>query len=545
MSLLHVACSDFPRGLYLLDDTSPYNDYSGYEHPATSTSTTRGVALCKGTTRSLIVSDSQRLSVPSTVFKQGKEYMPFSIGAFFRPIIEDLADTDEIQILGNEGQMDGLTIKGTVVSFVTKYTSTGEARASFDMLDYQSSQAYGVHTRTKNMLFVGAELVAQVDITAAQQADTYAATTANLSSGATASANKLMLNAVTIYDVALNEDSIISQFANGQDTLGAEDVSIAFRGALLEFAPEGALSPFFQITYSSDEEWNLGQKYNISQHDGTLYPVVSNSTSQAGYWETVVPLGYAPSTIYSANLLWEGTGATVTTSRDGITWSPAQKGKALSTIVKGTNGEGQFLFIRVTFPGGIVNDQSFFDNMVFSLYSFATTPLFNGREVVLDKVSMEDDTDVIDLHENWGAELQAGTLTIKAGTSTAVIVPKTIEVWGKRGAVGVTFTDNLGTADTSYTNGGTFKSYSADEWQVRHYVFNSGFTGDITFSGTGQIGHVILYPDAKTADEVAEIYRCYVGKPKISLDVDEVFDIKEFAGAVDIYEYDWTIESSG
>lgn len=543
MSLRLAIPEDFPRNFWMLDDVSPYADYSGYNGTAQSTSTNRGVALCKGAARSLIVSNSDRLVMNTNYFLRGKEYLPFSLGAFVRPIMTDVNDVSAIQILGNDGQMDGIVMEGTKISFVTKYANTGEARASFDVMDYQMIAVYGVHTKSKNMLYINGEVVSEADITPEQQADVFATAGGYLSSGATTSSNKLMLNAVQVYDTALDDTSVITHYAHAQDTLGAEDVALAYGGALLEFAPEGQLSPFYTIDYSSDSEWAVGYTENVSVVDGTLYPVTSGGISLSGFWENIIPLGTVPVNIYAATLTWTGTGATVLTSRDRQVWEPAKKAKALTTVPKGTNGEGQFLYIRVQFPGGIANDPSFFDDMVFSLYAFEEEPTFGGRTVVMDKVSLEEDFDVNDLQENWGAELQGGTLTIKSGDPVSTLTPKTIEVWACKGAG--TFTDNLSSANTTYSNGGTLKTYAVGEWQVRHYVFNAGYTGDIVFSGTGQIGHVILYPNVLSADTVKEIYTAYTGKPKIYIDVDETFDIHEFPGLVDVYSYDWAIETAG
>lgn len=542
MSLKLVVPGDFPRVFLPLDDTSPFNDYSGYERVATCASTNYGTSLAKGCDRSLIVNNANKLAVSAPVFKQNKEYMPFSVGVFIRPVVSG-AEVEQ-QIFGNDGSMDGLVLNGTLVSFVTKFTNTGEARASFDLIDLQKAAVYGVHTHYKNSLFVNGELVDEVDITPEQRLDTYVASGNSLTCGASTGGNALMMNALSIYDFELDDSDVAAHYAYSEDTLGAEDVATDYRGALLEFAPEGQLLPFYSVEYGSDEEWSLGRRENMVLDDGVLLPAVSQGVSQPGTWTTVLPLGILPSTIYAANLLWEGTGATVHTSRDGLAWEVAVKGRALTTVPRGTNGTGEFIFIRVSFPGGIVDDLSSFDNMVFALYATGTIPGFSGREVILDKATPEGDYDVIDFHENWGVELENGTVTIKSAPGDTGVPARTIEVWGNKGAGA--FTDNLAaTANQSYSNGGTLKAYAQGEWQLRHYVFDANFTGDIVFSGTGQIGHVVLYPQALTDDVIKEIYDSYTGKPKVLLDVDEVFDIHEFEGMVDIYEYDWNIESSG
>lgn len=538
-----VVGADFPRAHWMLDETSPYADYSGYERSATSTSTNYGTSLAKGATRSLIVNNSSKLTVNTSVFKRGKEYLSFSVEVFVRPVFSDPANVAEQQLFGNDGAMDGLTMAGTVVSFVTKYLDGSEARASFDLMDQQSFAAVGIHTDKKNILMINGDQVAEVELTAAQRAGSFVSTGGSQSCGGSSGPNAFMMNSLSIYEYELDEDAVMTHYANAQDTLGAQDIAIDYGGALLEFAPEGQLAPYFQIEYSSDAEWGLGHRVDCAINDGTLYPAVSGGISVAGYWQTVIPFGVIPANIFAANLIWEGTGAEVFTSLDGETWTPTRKGVALSTVPKGTVGQGAFLFVRVAFDGGILNDPAFFDNMVFSLYTTGTIPNFSGREVILDKATPESDYDIIDFHQNWGVELETGSVTIKAPVGDMGVVPKTIEVWGQR--TGAQFYDNLTGADRSRSNGDTFKAYAVGEWQVRHYVFDAGFSGDIVFSGTGQIGHVILYPEALSDSVIKEIYTSYTGKPKVEIDVDEVFNIHEFAGAVDIYEYDWSIESSG
>lgn len=542
MSLKLVIGEDFPRAWWMLDGTSPYADYSGYERSATSSSTARGHALVKGADRSLIVNNANKLVVSGPVFVPGKEYLPFSVEVFVRPIMTDLTNEAPIQIFGNDSFMDGIVIEGTVISFGTSYASTGEARCYYDLMDYQAVGAVATHTRDKNQLFINGDLVAEVMITPEQQADTFAAPGTTLVSGSTTGPNSLMLNSLSLYDTELDDDAIMTHYANAQDVLGVEDIALNYGGSALEFAPEGAVSPFLQIEYSSDAEWALGHRVDTRIDDGTLLPAFSQGVSIAGYWQTVIPLGLSDTPIYAANLIWEGTGAKVETSRDGIDWDTAQKAKALTTIPKGMNGEGEFLYVRVSFPGGVADETSSFDNMVFSLYASGSIPNFSGREVVLDKATPEADFDVIDFQENWGVELEGGSVTIKAPVGETGIIPSVVEVWGMKN--GSTFTDNLGAA-TVYTNGGTSKAWANGEWQLRHYVFDTPYTGDIVFSGTGQIGHIVLYPAKLSAADIHEIYTAYVGKPKIEVEVDEVFDIHEFNGKVDIYEYDWGIESAG
>lgn len=533
--------SDFPKGAWVLDGNSPYPDISGYENPATATGTDRGPALVKGAARSLVVGNDAKVTFVNNFWKRNREYLAFSLEVFIRPVVTDYSNTAEIQILGHAGQMDGLTIQKGVVSFVTKYASTGEARASFDTMNHQTSHIVGLHTATKNSLYINGELVSEVDITPEQQADTYAVDGGNLVSGTTTGPNKFMLNAVALYEGVLDDESIDQHYAEAQDTLTAEAVAINYGGQLLEFAATGAYAPFFRIEYDTDVDWALGGRTNVGLLDGTLYPTIIGNTSINGWWESVIPLGTAPTSIQAVSILWEGSGVLVKTSRDGILWEAAEKGKPVTTVPAGTLPDGEFLYVRVEFEGNKVDDPGFMDNMSISLYLTDNAVKFSGRDIVLAGATPENDYDVNDLHQDWGAEMNNGSITIKSAPGLTGAAVRTVEVWVMR--TGGTFTTSL-TGAHIRTNGGTEQSTKLGEWQLRHFVFDDDFAGDIVLSGTAQIGHIIIYPATLSDETIAEIYSAYVGKPKVVLEVDENFDIHEFDGEVDIYEYDWALESA-
>lgn len=533
---------DFPKGAWVLDGNSPHFDISGYERHATTTSTDRGPALVKGASRSLVVGNDNKVTFPNTIWKRGREYIPFTLEAFIRPVIADPTNTAPIQILGHAGQMDGLVIERGVISFTTNYTNTGSATCSFDTMNHQVSQVVGLHTENKNSLYVNGELVSEIDITPEQQADTYATDGGDLIAGTTSGPNKLMLNAVAIYDGVLDEGSIDEHLLAAQDAYSAEQVATVYGGQLLEFAASGSYAPLFRMTYDTDVDWGLGGRNNCSLLDGTLYPVSIDGQSINGWWETVIPLMTAPSAIQAVSILWEGSGVIVKTSRDGVLYEVAEKGKPVSTVPPGTLPADEMLHVRVEFEGGKFEDPGFMDNMSVSLYLNDNPTTFAGREVVLVGATPENDYDVVDLHQDWGAEMNNGSITIKSQVNNTGMDIKTVEVWVMR--TGGTFTTSLSGANRIRTNGGTEQSTKMGEWQLRHFVFDSNFTGDIVLSGTAQIGHVIVYSEALSDETIAQIYASYSGKPKIVLDLDETFDIHEFDGQVNIYEYDWALETA-
>lgn len=538
-----VVGESFPKGFWMLEGTSSQTDYSGYKRTGLSPSaTTHGPALVNGAAKSLIVSNASLFLCAAPVLVKGKEHMPFSIEAHVAPVFSSTTISEQ-QVFGRVGAMDGLIIEGSVVSFVTKFSNTGEARASFDLGQYQAVHMVGVHTQTSNSLFIDGEMVAEVDITPEQQADTFAGDQVALGSGRSTSSNSLMLNAIAVYEGVLDQSTIMVHYEYGRAYVNAEHVSIGYGGDLLEFSASQT-APVIEEDYSLEEDWLMGGLFSVAVREGSLYPESEDGQTVAGRWEVAIPLD-SEGLLYAGTLGWEGQGVTVETSRDKNSWFVAENGVNLSTIVSGTSTDDAILYVRVSFDAGAPEGAVYLDTLIFKLYASTLIPDFAGRKVLLDKASVEDLHEVKKYHENWGLELRGGSLTIKAPTGEEPVHPKTIEVWARKHQG--TFADNLSTASptTWRSNGGAGTAYRTGEWQLRHYVFNSGFSGDIVFSGTGQIGHVVLYPNVLSNDDIKSIYDSYMGSPKNIVPSSDVVNVFEFDGLVDISEYEWTIESSG
>jgi hypothetical protein len=242
-------------------------------------------------------------------------------------------------------------------------------------------------------------------------------------------------------------------------------------------------------------------------------------------------------------LTWQGQNVTVETSVDNVTWTAATKGVKVSTVPTGFDPTDKILYIRASFAGGVIDDPAYFDELIITTYVANTLPPVDGRSVTLTNASMEHNEDIMDYDHNWGAELVNGTITI-AAPGAGSFAPKTIEIWAKKlGAA--SFTDNITGTTASYTNGTTLQAYQNDEWQLRTYVISGGFSGAITFTGTGQIGSVVLYPYAKTAAEVLESYRAYVGRPVQTLPTQGAISMVQLTAQIEAYEFDWEMESAG
>jgi len=544
MSYRYVAVESDPDALWIFDDPSPFTDYSGHNRTASTGSTAKHAALVKGADYALIVGNSNKISLNAyAVMQQGREKQSFSVEAVFRSIKKDPTNTAPQQVWGNDNQFDGLGISGTKVYFTTKYTSTGEARCEFDIQNNRSVKAVGVHTAAKNSLYVDGDLVSEVDITAAQQADTYLADGNTITCGGTTSTNLIAINAVAVYRHVLLEEDVDAHLIEAEDNLSEFHVATGYGGTILPLTDEHT-APYEQRTWTTEADWNGGLKAGVVVEYEQISPELRNGISIASNWQTSQPLPQGIGTLYGVTLSWQGQGVTVDTSVDGgVTWAPVVKGVKTPSIPAGFDPTGKTLVIRASFAGGVIDDPAYFDELICTTYVANTVPPVDGRTVTLTNVSCESNEDIMDYDHNWGAELINGTLSI-AAPAAGSFTPKTIEVWAKKASTAA-FSDNLTSPTAQYTNGGTFQAYQIDEWQLRTYVFSSGFSGAINFTGTGQIGSVVLYPYAKTSAQVLEAYQAYVGRPVVPLPTQGNIGIVELTEQIDAYEYEWSMESAG
>ena len=121
-----------PVAYYRLDDTSPFQDYSGYGRTASVTgSETHGLALTADATYSQRFYTGNYATLTAPVYTKGREDASFSLSAVVYPIV--FSTGSEQQVVSHGGQYDGITIEGTTVHFTTTYVNTGRARCSFDV----------------------------------------------------------------------------------------------------------------------------------------------------------------------------------------------------------------------------------------------------------------------------------------------------------------------------------------------------------------------------------------------------------------------------
>jgi hypothetical protein len=522
-----------PKTFLRLDDTTPVQDYSGYNNTTAVTTGTisKGIALTSDALYSVLYDVDSYLNVTvKDVYEKNKESHPWSISA-----VVCMTIPGENQIV-SKGANDGLSINGTVVSFGTRYTSNGTASCSYDIGFPRKVNIVGVHTETKNSLFIDGELVAEVDITPEQQADTFAPGTTVFNSGDGTGA--FLVNNIGFFARALRTEEIQAIYLHDERRPG--DSAAMFGGEIISTGR--SMRPRYLDTgWYSDNDWNQGQLYQVEAEDGILYASMVDELTLGGQWMGSVSVfqGNTPVSINSINFWWEGKNVTVEASTNGTSWSAITRGTKIPNYSTNATPASDSLFIRVTFPSGV--DEAWIKNLRVNGFTGSTVVYTPDRTITYPSsaVLYDDEIHPNKLRDDWGVDLKGGLWSI----SNTVVAdrPKTVEVWWKRSAA-VTLSTNLTNADTTYTNGAVVGD-RPNEWVVKHFVYSLGFAGLLSISGSVTIGRVVFYDTALSATDVANIVEAYSGYDKLTT-TDGSFSIAESPTAWKIYGHDWEIQQS-
>lgn len=518
-----------PSALWVLDTMT---DYTGNANVATLSGTERhGVALVPEADFSQVLKGGSNIDLPGLIYVQGKESQSFSIIATFVVIFD--SGTGRQQVVSHNGQYDGLTVDGTVISFSTEYAGTGEAKCSYDCQYIKKITAVAVHTEAKNSLFINGELVAEVTISAEQRADTYKYT-GGLEIGNTTSSQGLMINQVGLYKSVLMPEQISRLYAQNNRRADG-DVPKMFNG---ESIPVGSVRPLFlDIAYATKEDWEGGIFTSATAEEEVLVPNMTNGLTLAGKWEDTIDISYGTATsIDSINMSWNGENVGVEASLDGTTWTTVNRGENLSIIPSGFNPLGKSLSIRISFTEGV--EDAWIDSLQINGYLSDTVTPLSGRPLTYLKAVNFDDMHPLNLREDMGVKLFGGEISVSPDTGDEGYVIKTVEAWIKRN--NLTNPTLSFTPTTTYVNGVDGATAGVGEWALYHYTIPSGIT-NFDIAGTITIGALAVYDTTVSAITAAKIYSNYKGAVKFSEDDASIVAITEPATSADIYAHDWEI----
>lgn len=382
MTFVDEAIRDNAVHLYMLDDDAPFHDYSGNNNTAymNGTPQPRSISVVSGAKYSQVVGPTNDVEFVNNVFKRGKESSSFTLELWMRIINPGSLQ----QVLSRFGTFDGFIVQGNRVAFGTSYENAGDAFVSYDVQQEQVLHLVGVHTESKNALYVNGELVGEFNLTQEQQSNpfTIAGDIYSLYSGGGSSPNQsFAVNGIAVYAKALRPDAITRHYRAGTDVPSVEEVVVSHGGEVVPVSIDAA-NVFLDQWWTTDEHWNTASLFDVAVVDGQLRPQFQDGISVPGTWLDSFALDSVEEpSIYGVTADWNGEGITVEASVEDGVWETLERGKKLSIIPNGFEPRLRVMEIRVTFPGGIANDESYLDNLNFVGLSTLYGQNINGRQV--------------------------------------------------------------------------------------------------------------------------------------------------------------------
>lgn len=519
-----------------MDDTTPLQDYSGYSGSTTATVTgteLHGLPLSAYASFSQIASPTTTIQCTSSA-TQTPSYSWAVVAYVTKP------NLGAVQILGYPGNGDGIILNVNQLSYITKFTNTGSATATYQIDYNQKLDIVAVHTPQKNSLYLNGVLVAEVDISDVQQADTLSESPTVMSSGGSGSSN-ILLNCIAYYPTALNPEDIVRIYqANSRrsggtvpNPFGGEDVLVSSTVHI----------PYLKEYWNSDEQWDKGVLFNTTVDNDTIAAQTFSGLTIAGTWSDTINIynGDTASPIDNIVMFWEGINESIQASVDGgTTWLSVTKGTPLSNVPPGFDPTNIELNLQISFPDG--EDEAYVSNLTVTGW-LTNTDVSASRTLTYPAGSaVYDEYDPSMMHDLWGVDLNGGTLTIGSDASDVPLNPMTVEIWVRQGT-GTAFSTTLAMS-TAYLNGGSYVSPRVGEWSVIHTVLSTARTTAFTISGDVQIGKIAVYSGALTSTQINQIIKEYTGVIINSPSTSDAIGIAESSPPTTFYPYDWSISTS-
>lgn len=541
MSFVLECLRDFPVGLFAPNQSGVIEDASGYGKSVTTTGAPALHApLFHGGQWAAVLNSTTTVSFESTIFKQGMEQRPFSLAAIFKVT----AGKSEQQVIGNNNQMDGIVVNGTVVSFVVKFADATAAIASFDLGVTQTVFACGVYSVDKITLMINGEAVDSQDITESQTAAGFSTTTASLYSGQTAGGQSLALGMVALYPRTLDGDSFARQYTVAT-LLPTPDGVVTMHGGDRLDPSMNTANMFLRQTWTSDDDWNQAELNNVAVVDSMLRPQFESNISVAGQWLDSFALDFADAPIYGVAMFWDGFGVSVDASLDGVSWESVIPGKKLSIISETFDATEKELQVRVSFSGGTLDDESYIDNLTAIGILSNMSLEQKGRTLTYSGSTPSNDTPPQQMNDLWGVRIETGgSVSISPDTTAEATVLRTMELWVRRDNA----TDNplSGISGTQYFNGqANAGGLPVGQWTLVHIVFASDQITPVVISGAAQIGSIGIFSTALSAAEISAIFDDYFARKPVIVSDTHTINTYESPTPVKIYAHEWSIQSSG
>ncbi|WXW92535.1 hypothetical protein SEA_ENYGMA_44 [Streptomyces phage Enygma] len=578
MSYQLQVLADSPFSYWKLDGNGPvYDDSAGSFRQADLTSTAvQHPALVSGSGNALVLQNTNQLQMDDPVFNKGYESRQFSLEAWVKP----LAITGEVSVMSHNTNYDGLTITPTRIYFRTKYLTAPVSEISYKYDTAKAFHVVGVHTSGKNSLYVDGVLVAELDITEDQNTDAYNFVSSDLIAGQSSTSSTIAIDAPAIYAFALSGETVAKHYSNGVSVDTSEAIAGYNDASHWNFADSArnvAVSKLWD-----DVEWSDGSMADVviandiivpsytqteteEVVDGIIVPVYEN-TSLPGVWIGSMELGMTIDGITDAVIRYKGEGSfTIDCSIDGgTTWQSVNN--APSFVLTETDS----IAVRVTFAGGIVDDQSYVDWIQIVGYSdkaFLGTrsdraATLSGTAVTarefFEPIEYADDNGIkiltgniaVAIDASYGGEEEPGDLNINgidmwikpvagniitAGSATISRVGNTITFSGFSAVtvngVSVTSGATVFTSNSWYHIGGVFTTPG-------NYALTIGVADALIAQASA------IYGDISLAG-LQQMYSAYLGLPGLTIDDPTIIGVTTPDPEALLYAHVWSISPAG
>lgn len=504
----------------------------------------------------------------SNLFYENSVRVPFTLEAWFKPV--DVKGPKGI--VGHYLQEDGICFDGERVYFSTHHGSAGNAVASYYPASLTGTiHAVGVHTGSKNELYVNGIRVAAVDLTTEQVNTPYQINGAPGYLYVGSLPGSVIIDAVAVYNQALTSRQAKLHFLWGRDAPDYRSVVTSQEGNYWTFSDETS-DVALDFSFDTEEEWISGQTTSTATVNGVLRPSFDeNNVTVAGSWQAGFILGAIGERFDGSKISWDSDGPVQihTSINDGATWLKATNGHEVTGIGQNFTSGSQSLMVRVSFPAGeSVDTITSVRSLSIKLYdsrnvqgsTSGATAQFQGNFALADRVYQPIE------HED-----SAGVHLYRSNVSLPSSDVRTIEMWvnidhiptveryifDARTATnaylrfsGVQWSSPTGT--TIYIDGeekaGAAIEIVPGRWT--HIVATFPATsGPVVVGDRGlplRLGMYANYNRTLKAAEVASLYRSYLGVR--STRIEELTDLRmvDRSGQnIKAYTHSWSLAASG
>lgn len=569
MSYNQRLINDRPAYFYpLREGTLAFHDSMGSGPAALNGNPVLCPPLVVGGGAAYVMNGNDNLRFISRVFGANSVQTPFTLEAWFKPV----AVTTAKGIVGHANQADGLTFDGERISFATMHGPAGTASAVyFPNYTTAAFHVVGVHTGSKNELYVNGDRVASVELTEAQIQTPYQISTASEFLYIGHLSGSIIVDSVAVYSEALPTETITRHFRWGRDTPDFKDV-VSGRGGNYWSFTDATARPIFDFKFDTEAEWATGESTSVSVDTDTLTPAFDETgKTREGNWQAGFILGAIADTLDGSRIEWDSDGAvTVQTSISGGAFTNAVSGREVSGLGQGFNARDQSLIVRVLFPGGEPADTiSRLRSLSIKLYESRSSSAdvsglnanFNGNFSLADYEHQP-----IEQEDRSGVNMYSANASIKADSA------RTIELW-------VMLNESAGPDEYIFdarpsTN--AYLRYSGSQWSTSTgtilYVNGVERTGAAISILPGRWTHIMAVLPSPTSDniligdrnlslrvgmyanynytmtstQVQEVFNAYLGITFATFNENTGLRIVDSeAAGVRIYSYAWTLTSSG